>query len=81
MDDSSFPPKLAIQVLTIDQFRTISKEENKVLRSFDLAIENLPKSATSSQFYSMSEFIDDYNNQNFRGETDKYWITYIFVEK
>lgn len=61
------------EVLTISEFKkkcVFSKASN----SFDLAILNLPK---RKQCYKLTDFMDDFNNQEFEGETDGFWMGYV----
>jgi hypothetical protein len=61
------------EILTISEFKkkcAFSKASN----SFDLAIFNIRK---RKQCYDLSEFMDDFNNQEFGGDTDKFWMGYV----
>ena len=61
------------QILTVSEF---SKKcvFSKAQKSFDLAIENLRK---RKQCYKLTDFMDDFNNQDFGGETDGFWMGYV----
>lgn len=47
-------------------------------KSFQLAISNHRK---RKQCYKLTDFMDDFNNQEFGRETDNYWIGYVKVKK
>ena len=71
--NKAFPLDSNIRTLTPDEFKkTYSK---KVAKSFDIALANEGK----SQCYNLSEFMDDFNNQDFGRKTDDNWFTYIYV--
>lgn len=60
-------------ILTADEFRAMSNKKTK--EAFDGAMLNINKRST--QCYNLSEFVDEYNNQEFKGNTEKYWIGYV----
>ena len=71
--NKAFPIDTEIRILTPDEFKkTYSK---KVTKSFDIALANEDK----SQCYNLSEFMDEFNNQEFGRKTDDNWFTYIYV--
>jgi hypothetical protein len=71
--NKSFPIDTDVRILTPDEFKkTYSK---KVVKAFDIALANEGK----SQCYNLNEFMDEFNNQDFGGKTDKDWFTYIYV--
>ncbi len=64
---------LKFAILTADEFRDVSNK--KTTKAFDGAMLNINKRST--QCYDLSEFVDEYNNQEFKGNTEKYWIGYV----
>ncbi|MBP7845890.1 MAG: hypothetical protein KA007_00450 [Candidatus Pacebacteria bacterium] len=78
--NNSLAKKIAIivgessgEILTISEFKkkcAFSKASN----SFDLAVFNLRK---RKQCYKLTDFMDDFNNQEFGGETEKFWMGYV----
>lgn len=62
------------QILTADEFRAISNKKTK--DAFDAAMLNINK-RSKTQCYNLSEFVDEYNNQEFKGKTDRFWIGYV----
>ena len=63
------------QILTPDEFK---KELvfTEIDKPFQKAISNIRK---RKQCYDLSEFMDDFNNQEFGEDTDKYWMGYVRV--
>ena len=63
------------KVLTADEFK---KELvfTAIYKPFQKAISNIRK---RKQCYDLSEFMDDFNNQEFGEETDAYWMGYVRV--
>jgi hypothetical protein len=62
------------KVLTVAQFRTELAFQPKAYKSFATAITNL---YMRKQCYKLTDFMDDFNNQEFGGETDKFWLGYV----
>ena len=63
------------QILSPDEFRKMAVF-TKAQERFDTAIQNFRK---RKQCYDLSEFMDDFNNQEFGEDTDKYWMGYVRV--
>lgn len=63
------------QILTPDEFRRMTVF-TKAQDLFDTAMENIRK---IKKCYDLSEFMDDFNNQEFGEDTDKYWMGYVRV--
>ncbi len=61
------------EILSISEFKK-KCVFNKANKSFDLAIANLRK---RKQCYKLTDFMDDFNNQEFGDDTDKYWMGYV----
>jgi hypothetical protein len=61
-------------VLTVDEFKMQLAFQRKAHKSFVLALSNVRK---RTQCYNLSEFMDEFNNEDFGGETDKYWMGYV----
>ena len=66
------------EILTTEEFKT-KCAFTKAANSFITALENNSKRQrhTSKDCYDLSEFMDDFNNQEFGGDTDKYWMGYV----
>jgi hypothetical protein len=65
-------------ILTASEFRTQLAFQPAVYKAFNVAMSNVRK---RKQCYNLSEFVDEFNNQEFGGETDKYWIGYVKFRK
>jgi len=61
-------------ILTADEFKTQLAFARKAHQSFVLALSNIRK---RKQCYDLSEFMDEFNNESFGGETDKFWMGYV----
>ena len=61
------------QILTVSEFRKMTVF-SKANRSFNAAMENIRK---RKQCYNLSEFMDEFNDEHFGGETNKYWLGYV----
>lgn len=72
MQEKSF--ELRPLIMTADEFRDVSGK--KVKDAFNGAMLNVRK-RNSTQCYGLSEFVDEFNNQEFGGKTNKYWIGYV----
>lgn len=64
------------KVLTVEEF---SKELafSPARKPFLLALSNIRK---RNQCYKLTDFMDEFNNQDFGGETDKYWLGYVKIK-
>ena len=60
--------------LTVSQFRTELAFQPTAFKAFNVAVSNLRK---RKQCYKLTDFMDDFNNQEFGGETEKYWMGYV----
>jgi hypothetical protein len=60
-------------ILTPSEFRKMAVF-TKAHRPFNAAMANVRK---RKQCYNLSEFTDEFNNQEFGEETDGYWIGYV----
>lgn len=67
------PFELNIELLTVSSFRR-KCVFTKAAKPFETAIANIRK---KKQCYNLSEFMDDFNNQEFGEDTDKYWMGYV----
>jgi hypothetical protein len=70
---SSSSEKFEPHILTVSEFRKMTVF-TKVNRSFNAAMANIRK---RKQCYNLSEFMDEFNNEDFGGETNKYWMGYV----
>jgi hypothetical protein len=61
------------EILTPDEFRKLIVF-TKAHRPFNGAMLNIRK---RKQCYDLSEFMDEFNNQEFGDDTDKYWMGYV----
>jgi hypothetical protein len=61
-------------ILTADEFRKQLAFQRKAHDSFVGAMLNIRK---RKQCYNLSEFMDEFNNEDFGGETNKYWLGYV----
>lgn len=61
-------------VLTVAQFRAQLAFQPTAHKAFNVAIENLHK---RKQCYKLTDFMDDFNNQEFGGETEGFWMGYV----
>lgn len=61
------------EILTVSEFKK-KCAFNKANKSFNLAIENLLK---RKQCYKLTDFMDDFNNQEFGEDTENYWMGYV----
>lgn len=68
--DKNFEP----HILTADEFKKQLAFQRRAHNSFMGAMLNIHK---RKQCYNLSEFMDEFNNQEFGGETDKYWMGYV----
>lgn len=59
-------------IMTPSDFRDVSRK--KVKDAFNFAMANARK---RKQCYNLSEFMDEFNNEDFGGETYKYWMGYV----
>lgn len=64
-------------ILTPDEFRKLIVL-TKAHKSFNLAMTNIRK---KKQCYKLTDFMDDFNNQEFGRETDNYWLGYVKVKQ
>lgn len=64
-------------VLTVSQFSTQLAFQPTAHKAFTTAISNIRK---RKQCYDLSEFMDDFNNQEFGGDTDKFWMGYVKIK-
>jgi hypothetical protein len=71
---SSSSEKFEPHILTVSQFSTQLAFQPTAHKAFTTAISNIRK---RKQCYDLSEFMDDFNNQEFGGETDKFWMGYV----
>jgi hypothetical protein len=72
MKEESF--ELKPLILTPDEFRKELAFQPKAHKSFSAAMLNVRK---RKQCYDLSEFMDEFNNEDFGGETNKYWMGYV----
>jgi hypothetical protein len=70
---SSSSEKFEPHILTVSEFRKMTVFTN-LNRSFNAAMANIRK---RKQCYNLSEFMDEFNNEDFGGETNKYWMGYV----
>ncbi len=75
LKDETKPAALPIEILTVDEFKEKNKLDTKVIKALDIALSH----GLTPYGYNLSEFMDEYNNQVFAGETDKYWFVYVRV--
>lgn len=61
-------------ILTADEFKKQLAFQRKAHDSFVGAMLNIRK---RKQCYNLSEFMDEFNNEDFGGETNKYWMGYV----
>jgi hypothetical protein len=59
-------------ILTPSEFRKLIVF-TKAHKPFNVAMANIRK---RKQCYNLSEFMDEFNNQDFGEDTDKYWMGY-----
>lgn len=60
-------------VLTVNEFKMQLAFQSTAHKAFTTAVSNIRK---RKQCYDLSEFMDDFNNQEFGGDTDKFWMGY-----
>jgi len=61
-------------ILTASEFKTQLAFKRKAHESFVLALSNIRR---RKQCYNLSEFMDEFNSQEFGGDTDKFWMGYV----
>ena len=61
-------------ILTADEFRKQLAFQRKAHQAFSEAMLNIRK---RKQCYDLTEFMDEFNNEDFGGETNKYWLGYV----
>ena len=63
-------------IMSADDF--YDSAQKNVKPRFEQAVSNIRRrNKTHKQSYKLSDFMDEYNNQDFKGNTEKYWMTYI----
>lgn len=61
------------KILNVSEFQTTLAFTN-ASNSFRIALQNARK---RKQCYKLTDFMDDFNNQEFGKDTDKYWMGYV----
>lgn len=61
-------------ILTVDEFKRQLAFQRRAHQAFIGAMLNIRK---RKQCYNLSEFTDEFNNEEFGGETNKYWMGYV----
>lgn len=69
---TSSSEKFEPMIFTASDFRDVCGK--KVKNAFDGAMLNIRK---RKQCYNLSEFMDEFNNEDFGGKTNKYWMGYV----
>lgn len=59
------------KILTTAELKAMFKNNKSLLNSF-ACIKKIV-------IYGKDDFMDEFNNQHFKGNTDKYWLTYIWI--
>lgn len=65
------------QILTAEEFKK-TLVFNKGYKHFESAMSNMRK---RKQCYKLTDFMDDFNNQEFGGDTDHFWMGYVKVKQ
>lgn len=63
-----------VQIMTPGEFLKFHSRSKLIKKSFPFAVKHTGKNS-----YGISEFMDDYNDQIFKGKAQDYWFTYVFV--
>lgn len=69
------PNKAMIHILTIDEFRKHTAFTD-IVKSFNLAVSNIRK---RKQCYKLTDFMDDFNNDEFKDNASNFWMGYVRV--
>jgi len=72
----AFPCDTEVKVMTPAEFKDFHSRSKKINKDFDIAMKCMGTHCN----YGLSEFMDDYNNQIYKGKTEKYWFGYVQVK-
>jgi hypothetical protein len=74
--NGAFPFDTEVKILTASEFKKFHSRSKRINKDFDLAL----KYENTKHNYGLSEFMDDYNDEMYKGKTKDYWFGYIEIQ-